>query len=446
MNDPNGVIQWQGQYHLFYQHNPGAPLWSNMHWGHAVSPDLVHWTDLPIALAPTPGGYDEAGVFSGCAVNDNGVPTLVYTGTSGPRSSSQVQCLATSQDGLLTWAKHPRNPVLATTPPESGQSRDFRDPFVWKDGERWLMVLGSRIQDVGGAIFLYQSTNLTDWEYLHPLLVGDIQRNGVVWECPNFFPLGDQWVLIISTHLGTMTNLVIYFVGSFENDQFTPIHEGVLDYDRLYAPLSLRDDQDRRILFGWLRESRDNDALTKAGWAGAMSIPRVLALDEQHHLLMTPVPELATLRGQHQRLTPSTLDSAAEVAATGLALDIEARFQPAHDAPCGLSLLFSPETQEKIDIVYDATAQQLRVTAQVCAADGELTTTVHEAPHEHHADAPLQFRILLDGSVVEIIVDQRTSLSTRVYPSSAQGATLSVVGPRDALVALDAWHMPSIWQ
>src|SRR5438067_1299485 len=98
MNDPNGVIQWQGKYHLFYQHNPFGPLWSTMHWGHAVSEDLIHWTDLPIALAPTPGGPDEAGCFSGCAVKNGNVPALVYTGTRGEKHNIQTQCLATSHD------------------------------------------------------------------------------------------------------------------------------------------------------------------------------------------------------------------------------------------------------------------------------------------------------------------------------------------------------------
>lgn len=444
-NDPNGVIQWQGQYHLFYQHNPGAPVWGDMHWGHAASPDLVHWVDWPIALAPTPGSYDEAGVYSGCAVDDNGVPTVIYTGTTGPLNTTQVQCLATSHDGLLTWQKHPRNPVLTTIPQISGQTQDFRDPFVWKEGDRWLMVLGSRIQDVGGVVFLYQSANLTDWEYLHPLLVGDSQRNGVIWECPNFFRLGDEWVLIVSSHLGKkhMTDKVLYFVGSFENDQFTPVYEGVLDYDRLYAPLSLVDDQGRRILFGWMRESRDNDALMRAGWGGAMSIPRVLTLDDQHRLQMTPVPELAAIRGAHTRITPQTLD--AEIPVAGLALDIEARFQPGDAETCGVSVLFSPSTDEKIDVLYDTAAGQLVVRKTVLDA-GRLVTTTQVAPHAVAAGAPLDLRILLDGSVVEVIVDTRTSLSTRIYPSSADGAVLTVVGPNESLVTLDLWQMPSIWQ
>jgi beta-fructofuranosidase len=440
INDPNGVIQWHGQYHLFYQHNPGAPIWGNMHWGHAVSNDLIHWQDLPIAIAPTPDTYDQDGIYSGCAVDHDGVPTIFYTGTRGPRNDIQVQCVATSNDNLLTWRKHPQNPVIAQIPEISGQTRDFRDPFVWKEGDDWYMLVASRIKDVGGTVFLYQSQNLVDWDYRGPLLTGE-PRHGVIWECPNFFQIGDQWVLIISSHLGSHTDKVIYFVGSFANDRFTPTHEGVLDHDRLYAPLSLLDDQGRRLLFGWLREARDNDALTKAGWAGAISIPRILGLDAHSRLTMTPVPELKTIRGkQHSIGTGETATVAAP------ALDIEAEFTPQSDSLCGVSIVFSAATQEKVDIVYDSATSQLRITQVIHNSAGELETSVREAPHERDADTSLHFRILLDGSIVETILDGRTSLTVRTYPSSAEGTTVSAIGPEASLVALNAWEMPSIWQ
>src|SRR5512143_2626508 len=113
MNDPNGLIQWKGQYHLFYQYNPNGPFHGTIHWGHAVSGDLVHWAHLPVALAPTPDGPDKDGCWSGCAVDNGGVPTLIYTGVH-----PQTQCLAWSDDDLLTWKKHAGNPVLPAPPPQ----------------------------------------------------------------------------------------------------------------------------------------------------------------------------------------------------------------------------------------------------------------------------------------------------------------------------------------
>jgi len=444
MNDPNGFIQWDGTYHLFYQHNPNAAVWGDMHWGHATSPDLIHWGDLPIAIAPTPGTYDESGIFSGCTVNHDGIPTVFYTATRGAHCEIQTQAMATSADGLLTWTKYPGSPVIREVPPESGQTRDFRDPYVWKEDDAWYMVLGSRIQDVGGAIFLYRSSNLVDWEYLHPLLIGDIKHNGTIWECPNFFKLDDEWVLLISTHTGALTDTVIYFVGSYENHKFTPVYEGVLDYGSLYAPLSTCDDQDRRVLFGWIREERPNSELLKAGWAGVQSIPRVLTLDADHRVHMTPVPALTTLRGQHHHLEAVPLPSSASVAVNGAALDIEAQFAPQFGGTCGIAFVYSPATQEKIEIVYDAGAQQLVVQQAVRDAEGALITKTRQA--QHTVDQTLRLRVLVDGSVVEIIADEKTSLTSRVYASALADSSVQLVGSAAELRVLDIWEMPSIWQ
>jgi beta-fructofuranosidase len=136
MNDPNGLIQWRGQYHLFFQYNPFAPVWGSIHWGHAASDDLVHWRDLPIALAPTPNSVDGFGVFSGCAFDANGVPTVLYTGVRQPADGPRIElpCVATSTDAdLVTWHKHPANPVIAA-PPHDLDLLGFRDHSVWREG------------------------------------------------------------------------------------------------------------------------------------------------------------------------------------------------------------------------------------------------------------------------------------------------------------------------
>jgi beta-fructofuranosidase len=150
MNDPNGLSQWDGQYHLFYQYNPLAARWGVIHWGHAVSADLVHWADLPIALSPTPGGPDADGCWSGCIVNNGGVPTMLYTGLRG---TAQRPCLATSADGLLTWHKYPGNPVIAE-PPADVDVLDFRDHCIWQEDGDWYQVIGGKIDGVGGAALL----------------------------------------------------------------------------------------------------------------------------------------------------------------------------------------------------------------------------------------------------------------------------------------------------
>lgn len=123
MNDPNAPVWFQGEYHMFYQYNPKAAQWDTMHWGHATSPDMLHWKHLPIALAPTPGGPDKDGCFTGCMVVENGKPVIVYTGVN-----PEVQCLARSED-LKAWTKHPGNPIIAAPPPGI-DTPGFRDPHV----------------------------------------------------------------------------------------------------------------------------------------------------------------------------------------------------------------------------------------------------------------------------------------------------------------------------
>ncbi|MBI1256683.1 MAG: hypothetical protein GC204_04375 [Chloroflexi bacterium] len=446
MNDPNGLIQWQGKYHLFYQHNPFGPLWGNMHWGHAVSADLVHWTDLPIGIAPTPGSADETGIFSGCCINNNGVPTAVYTGTRGAHNEVQTQCLATSHDDdLLTWEKYPGNPVLSEVPAESGQTNDFRDPFVWKEADGWYMVLGSRIKDVGGAVFLYRSTNLTEWEYLHPLLVSSSGHPAGVWECPNFFRLGDEWVLIISAITGVSTPTVIYFVGSYENHQFTPVYEGVLDDGTMYAPLSFVDEQQRRLLIGWLREARSDDDQRNAGWSGVQSIPRVLLLDDQHRLHSSPVPEIESLRGVHFHMDATDLDGNIPLDMRGRSLDIEAAFDVEAGGSAGLILACSLDQTERTELVYEAASQQLIV--RKISPDGAvpLVTPLKEVAHPLAAGEMLTLRILLDGSVIELIANGRTSVTSRIYPLSAESDGVRLLGSNARLQTLDIWAMPSIW-
>lgn len=439
MNDPNGVIQWRGRYHLFYQYNPLGAYHDNMHWGHAVSDDLVHWQDLDIALAPDDDTIDEGGIFSGCIVDHDGTPTAFYTGVNHG-ASRQSQCMATSDGDLTVWHKHLHNPVVTAPPERAHQTSDFRDPFVWREGDTWYMLVGSRIEGVGGAVFLYASANLTDWRYLNPLLVGDNARHGIMWECPNFFPLGDQWVLVISSHIGHTTGTVIYFVGDFREHRFYPAYEAVLDSGVYYAPLTHLDDQGRRIMWGWLREARSPEQQLAAGWSGVQAIPRMLSLDAAKRLQMSPVPELKQLR-QDQPLHSLTAPVGEPQALPlhGLNLDIEARFEP--QAGCDLRFEF-PQADEALIISYDPTLETLNVR-YTNAAD-KTSSLLHGRLHRLDVGETLDLRILLDGSVVEIIANQRTSITQRIYPNHIADPRLHI-DPATKVIALDVWSMNAIW-
>lgn len=444
MNDPNGVIEWEGRFHLFYQYNPHGATFGLQHWGHAVSDDLLTWEDMPIALMPTPGGPDEAGCWSGCMVDDRGTPTIIYTGVRGAHYQEQTLCLATSDghDDMLTWTKYAGNPVLSEIPAVAGETSDLRDPFVWREGETWYMLLASRISGVGGAVLLYRSPDLITWEYLHPLLTGEAARTGDVWECPNFFPLDDKWVLIVAGKGRNFPFTTFYYLGSYHDGHFTPERDGVLDHGYLYAPLMMSDSRGRRLLWAWLREGRTAEAHAAAGWAGAHIIPRVLRL--RHGALhMEPIPELQRLRRDRFALTNVQLDGqGATLGVSGRSLDIEASLLP--HGPVTITLSHGPDGREETRVTYVPRQQELRVERARSSLTAGVETFPHVAPHVLEPGEALALRILVDGSVVEIIANGRTSVATRIYPSSVDNQEIRVTG-HGLLRSLQAWQLAAIW-
>ncbi|MBI4893971.1 MAG: glycoside hydrolase family 32 protein [Acidobacteria bacterium] len=399
MNDPNAPIFHANQYHLYYQHNPKAAKWDTMHWGHAVSPDLLHWQHRPIALAPTPGGPDKDGCFTGCMVVDRGTPTIVYTGVN-----PQVQCVATSAD-LETWTKNPRNPVLAGPPP-GVDSPGFRDPHVWRDGDSWLMLVGAGFRNKGGTALLYESKNLIDWTYLYPLLTGAIDpkakggdvARGEMWECPDFFPVGNQWLLHISTE-----NKVRYWLGSWKNRQFTPRTQGTLVHGAGYAPKSSNASGNRRIIWAWLREQRSQEAQLKAGWSGVMSLAAVPSLAKDGTLLLDPAVEYQRLRGRRQTEAPPSDCCEIQLSLSGK--------EPFSLSRGGHELLgFDPDSRT-------------------------LSAGRSEAPLP---PGPVDLRIFLDGSVIEIFANRRTWLTGRVY---GPAAGISMSGKASHL---EAWPLEPV--
>jgi len=440
MNDPNGLMQFEGNYHLFYQHNPKGPFAADMHWGHAESRDLVHWRHLPIALAPTPGGPDKEGCWSGCGVIANGVPTLVYTGVH-----PEVQCIATGSQDMLTWRKYERNPVIGA-PPEGLEVMGFRDPCVWREGDTWYMVLGSGIKGVGGTALLYRSANLRDWEYVHPICVGDKSQSGEMWECPNFFPLGDKHVLLASV-LGT----VLYFVGTWSDFKFTPQLQGDTDFGgSFYAAQVFPDARGRRIMFGWLRENRSDAAQREAGWSGVMSLPRIVYLRKDGDLGIKPAPEVEMLRGEHYRrasfeVSAQSPQMIAEAGGDCVEIMVEADLGEADEF--GVKVRCSPDGQEETLIVYSAAGKRLAVNRERSSSSAEVARDVRGGPLELAEGEPLRLRIFLDRSVLEVFANERACLTSRIYPTRADslGVGLFAVGGKAKVKRLDVWQMKSIW-
>lgn len=460
MNDPNGLIQYQGKYHLFYQTNPYHIQHNKIHWGHAVSSDLVHWQHLPIALEPTPYGPDADGCWSGCAVVDNGTPTLFYSGVH-----PQVVCVATSDDDMIQWQKYVYNPVITGVPESinAGDPWEFRDPYVWQEDDSWYMLMGTRIVDQGGAILLYRSKDLRHWEFMHPLMRGDRSQlepfwSGTVWECPNLIALGDRHVLIISFQHHETGQLLYtgYFIGRYENHHFTPESQHILDYGaHFYAPQIMQNEHGRFIMFGWLWEGRSEAEQQQAGWAGVMSLPRLLTMDGAGRLGIEPVPELTNLRGGHfHRENFFVANDAALVDVQGECLEIMVEFVPETAGKFGLKVRCAPDGSEETVILCDfanhfVTIDREKSSLANSTHHDKLPTrqVVRYAPLDWQPGETVRLHVFLDKSVVEVFVNGRVTLSSRIYPtrSDSQGLRLFAQEGKVTVTSIDIWQMNAIW-
>ncbi len=280
MNDPNGLLYYKGEYHLFFQHNPKENIWGNMSWGHAVSSDLYSWEELPVAIPCT----DDVGIFSGSAVIDyentsgfgskeNPAMVAIYTEHKNDKSS-QTQCLAFSLDSGRTFTKYEGNPVIDLHTP------DFRDPKVqWIDGQ-WLMTIA--LPDLHQISF-YSSPNLKEWTHLSNF--GPAAEIGGCWECPDLFKLGNKWVLIVSLNPGgyQVGSGTQYFIGDWNGKEFIAddIKTRWLDYGRdNYAGVTFNNvSENKRIFLGWMSNWEYANKVPTDPWRSAMTLPRELSLE-----------------------------------------------------------------------------------------------------------------------------------------------------------------------
>jgi beta-fructofuranosidase len=443
MNDPNGPIYWKGRYHMFYQYNPHAAVWGDMHWAHAWSPDMLHWQHLPMALAPTPGGPDEEGCFSGSAVDDNGIATFLYTGVKKAavadatlRDSNsnlrETQCLATSSDPELKIWKKVAAPVIPSPPPGMAIT-GFRDPCPWKEADGWYVGIGSGITGQGGCVLLYRSKDLRQWEYLHPLIEGkknsenakDPVDSGEMWECPDFFALGDRYVLLYST-----SGRSYWASGEYDAKEhlFHPQQHGQLDYgpNAYYAPKSMMDAQGNRVLWGWIRETRPQEEHARAGWAGLMSLPRLLTLNADGELEMQVIPAVDRLRSSQPEHW-KTGQQSASWSLQGLNAELALTARPAK-GPIQISV----GTADKPEVQY-----QLDPDRGTLSWNGQ---TVGPAL----PGAEMRLSLFLDGSVVEVLVNNRIAHTSRVYGLDPRRAMLALKDSAFAIGDAALWKVQPI--
>ncbi len=431
MNDPNGTIYFRGEYHLFYQQNPYKPTWGRMQWGHAKTADLVHWQHLPMALVPD-GFPGEVQCWSGCCVIAPGdIPTIFYTSMNAPALLSHAerfsqQWVATSDEEMLVWEKSSRNPVLHERKSHPGGfiPRQWRDPYIWREGDRWYMVLGGREPDEAyGCVFLYSSSDLYDWEYLGVLSTyRDAPRKSI--ECANYFPLDGKYVLLVSPY-----TQVSYSVGDFQNHRHTGKEWHAFDHSlQYYATNTFHDDQSRMIVVGWIR------AQGRSGWAGCLSLPRVVSLDQSDQLRIAPVKELAQLRDAHSheefklnRAAPTTRGQGVR----GDCVEIFADYDLKTAGVLGFRLI----DDEQVHLIsYDF--------------QRNIFTAVDEtASLQFPQGNKLSLHIFIDHSVIEVFINSRECFSATIYPKLVDRHLLEIIPyfeNASGAVSLDYWKIRSI--
>lgn len=294
INDPYSV-SWDGEgYHLYYQAIPGRVTWApNCHWGYATSTDLVHWEEQPIALMPGP---DEVGCWSGSYVPDGpDGPVILYTRVRGEDwSIGQVVHVQRSPDSA-DWDMETQDVVIGG-PPDELDVRAVRDPYVWRDGTGWKLLLGAALTDGTAAALQYSSPDLRTWIYTGVLAYRSAQQTdgawtGALWECPQLFALGLDWVLLVSVWDDDVLHYCAAAIGDYDGTTFTARHWQRLTYgSSAYAMSTFQDAQGRRCVLSWLREEPQNDR-TLRGFAGAHSVVSVVTLIDGA-LVLQPHPTL----------------------------------------------------------------------------------------------------------------------------------------------------------
>ena len=479
MNDPNGMVYFDGEYHLFYQYNPYANVWGPMHWGHAVSRDMVHWDNLPIALFPDRHGT----IFSGSAVVDRDDTTGFGTKQSPPlvamftyhdhlaenlgRKDFQTQGIAYSTNRGRDWIKYAGNPVI----PNPG-SRDFRDPKViwYAPTHSWVVALA-----VHDHVAFYSSPDLKNWTHESDF-GADLGAHGGTWECPDLLDMPDaagggegaathRAVLLVSINPGGPNggSATQYFVGRFDGHRFTaerPSRPGAaalwVDYGTDdYAGSTWsggKPGDDRQLFLGWMSNWQYARVVPTERWRSAMTIPRELRLvpgPEGMELHSVPVQELTTLRGAptavpaavtHQTAL-SPVDTGAKAGLWELMLELETR------EARRVELSFANDRGERV--VFRLNEPEKRY---------EIDRSASGAVHFHPAfpdlqtaplpanNASLKVHAFVDRTSIEVFLDDGATVFTTIAFPSAPYDKITLSADHDvAIKSGTVYELKSIW-
>ncbi|CAB4701595.1 unannotated protein [freshwater metagenome] len=465
MNDPNGLIYLDGEYHLFFQHNPFGVMWGHMSWGHAVSKDMLSWEELPVAI---PEGDDEA-IFSGSAVydknNTSGLGSIknppliaIYTAHSD-KKRIQAQSLAYSLDKGRTFTKYSKNPVLDLN------LANFRDPKVFWDSDRgnWTMVV---VKASEKKVAIYTSPNLISWT--HQSDFGPLAAQGGDWECPDLVELAidrdkkkKSWVMIVSLNPGGIEggSGTQYFVGNFDGKIFQPSQNYEkpqwIDFGKdNYAGVTFSNMPDSRtVLMGWMNSWQYAGSLPKTAWTGAMTIPRELSLTKTKNglaLVSNPIKELKSLHVS-KALSEKNLKFKGNHSLkviSGRELDITMTIVPNKTGKSGINVLSGKN--EFTQIGYDANSGEIFLNRGTSSSSIAIVELLGIQKVYVGKQKEITLRIVVDRSSVEVFgVNGQYAITDIVFPDGVKSDGISLFSDDNKEVTfknLTIIKMGSIWR
>lgn len=454
-NDPNGLSFWNGKWHLFFQ---GYPIDDpRQHWGHAISDDLIHWQDLPYAIYPNP----EEKCYSGSVLIEADRALAMYHGVGAG------SMIAVSSDPLLlNWEKVSGKAVIPFPEPgEPDPPYNIFDPCLWKEGDTYYaLTAGARGARQSRTFYLHRSKDLINWEYLHPFLEND--RFGLVGDdgaCPYFWPIGDQHILIHFSHMSGSK----YMLGQYDTERQkfvvtdgADFNFGASQFGAIHAPSAFPDGEGGiMVIFNM------NEGLKRMGWDRIMTLPRRLTLrkDGFHNALnIEPAGDVASLRMEGVHIGKTALPANEEMVfqeIEGTSMEIHAVIAPVHSQTVELKVFRSPDNAEYTRIVcmrdrgWRNKGMRKPCVVSIDTSRSSLNGAVRSRPPETaqvelSGDEPLDLRIFIDQSVVEVFVNNRQALAVRAYPEllESTGFSIRAQGKDAQLLSLDAWQMRSIYK
>jgi beta-fructofuranosidase len=426
-NESHGLIYYNGMYHLFYQKNGNGCYLFQQNWGHLESSDLVTWQEVVPALWPSPG-WDNYGIWSGhCVLDQTNTPDIFYTGVDGVKAG--IGSASPINTSLLNWQKSVANPLIPAAP-AAVPNLDFRDPYLFKEGSTWYMITGSGLQSPAvGTVFLYQSTDLKTWSYIGPMYQGNNAQyaSGIFWEMPVFWKFGSKYMLLVNKTPETSNPArAFYWVGNFESNTFTPDNTSATNLELINWLLSPSVNTDKNGIvtaIGIIPDLIPSSEQYKHGYANVFSLPREWDM-VSNKLTQKPHPALQKLRTDStffNNITVTTTGSNFLNGTSGFQKEIRATITPGGNTQqAGIIIEKNSDGSEYTSIYYDYYYGELSIDRTHSSTNpntqGDLKT-VSFTPD--NPSAPMDWHIYIDGSVVEVFINDEYAFASRIYPTSA---------------------------